>query len=217
MFYCPYENYMRQTATASPTSHYRLLHAAPGTGPVDVHVNGKIVARNLRYLNFTNYFSAPSGVYSIKVYPAGKSSEPLIDTKLQLVSGSIYTLATVGDPDSIGLQPISEPLPGPTPNYAMVRFAHLAPGTPEVNITLPDGKKLFSNVSYKELTEYIQLAPGNYGIEVISAANNKRILIVPRINLQADKIYTIYAVGKLNANPPLQVLIPLDGSTYLRY
>lgn len=216
MFYCPYENYMRQSPTASSTSHYRLLHASPGTGPVDVHVNGKIVARNLRYLNFTNYFSVPSGIYTIKVYPTEKTTDPLIDTKLQLVPGSIYTLAAIGDPESIGLQPISEPLPGPNPKYSMVRFAHLSPRTPEVDITLPDGKKLFSNVSYKEVTEYIQLAPGNYGIEAITTANNKRILIVPRINLQADKIYTIYAVGKLNGNPPLQVLIPLDGSTYLR-
>lgn len=207
---------MRQTPTSSPTSHYRLLHASPGLGPVDVHVNDKVVARNLRYLNFTNYFSAPSGVYTIKVFPAGTTSDPLIDTKLQLVPGSIYTLATIGDTESIELQPISEPLPGPTAKYAMVRFAHLAPETPEVDIVLLDGKKIFPNVSYKEVTEYIQLPPDNYGIEAITTANNKRILIVPRINLKSDKIYTIYAVGKLNGNPPLQVLIPLDGSTYLR-
>lgn len=216
MFYCPYQNYVRETSSASPTSYYRLLHASPGTGPVDLHVNGKIVARNLRYSNFTNYFSTASGVYTIKVYPTGKTTDPLIDARLQLVPGSIYTLAVIGDPGNIGLQPISEPLPGPTPRYAMVRFVHLAPGTPELDILLPDGKKLFTNVSYKEVTEYIQLAPGNYGIEAITTSNNKRILIVPRINLQADKIYTIYAVGKLNGTPPLQVLIPLDGSTYLR-
>lgn len=216
MFYCPYEYHMRKSPTSFPKSHYRLLHASPGTGPVDVHINGKVVARNLRYLNFTNYFSVPSGIYTVRVYPTGKTSGPLIDTKLQLVPGSIYTIAAIGDPENVGIQPISEPLPGPTARYSMVRFAHLAPGTPELNIILPDGKKLFSNVSYKEVTEYIQLAPGNYGIEAITTSNNKRILIVPRINLQGDKIYTIYAVGKLNGNPPLQVLIPLDGSTYLR-
>ena len=120
MFYCPYQNYVRETSSASPTSYYRLLHASPGTGPVDLHVNGKIVARNLRYSNFTNYFSTASGVYTIKVYPTGKTTDPLIDTRLQLVPGSIYTLAVMGTQATLDYN-LSE-LPGPTPRY-MVRLS----------------------------------------------------------------------------------------------
>jgi hypothetical protein len=48
------------------------------------------------------------------------------------------------------------------------------------------------------------------------AGTNNIILTVPNTNLRAGNIYTVYIVGLANGSPGLQVLIPLDGSTYLK-
>lgn len=215
MFYCPYQNFSREPMPNPTPSYYRLLHASPDAPQVDVYINGKLVAKNLKYLHFTSYIKAPGGVYEVKVYPAGKKDTPVIDTKLQLVPGSIYTVAAAGNLRDVSLLPILEPLPGPTPGYAMIRFSHLSPDTPPVDITLPDGKKLFQDVEFKETTGYIPVPPGNYTVQARLTGTSKVALIVPNINLQPNKIYTVYAVGKPIGTPPLQVLIPLDGSTYL--
>jgi hypothetical protein len=216
VFYCPYHNYTREPVPNPVPSRYRLLHASPDAPPVDIYINGKLVAQNLKYANFTNYLQAPGGIYEVKVFPTGKKDSPVINTRLQLIPGSIYTIAAVGNLRDVSLLPILEPLPGPTPGYAMIRFSHLSPGTPAVDITLPDGRKLFQDVEFKETTGYIPVPPGNYTIQARPTGTDKVALIVPSINLQGNKIYTIYAVGLLNGKPPLQVLIPLDGSTYLR-
>jgi hypothetical protein len=218
VFYCPYQNFKRESTPKPLQSYYRLLHAIPDAPAVDVYINGRLTAPNLRYSNFTNYFQAPGGIYEVKVYPAGKKTPVLIESNLQLVPSSIYTIAAVPD-GSVGdgsLLPILEPLPGPTPGYAMIRFSHLSSGTPAVDITLPDGKILFKDVEFKDVTGYIPVPPGNYTVQARATGTNNVVLIVPNINLKPNKIYTVYAVGKPTGAPPLQVLIPLDGSTYLR-
>ena len=216
MFYCPYQNYSRESTPSPVPANYRLMHASPDAPPVDIYINERLVAQNLRYSNFTNYLQAAGGIYDVKVFPAGRKDTPVISTKLQLIPGSTYTIAAVDKLRDVSLLPILEPLPGPTPGYAMIRFSHLSPGTPAVDITLPDGRKLFKDVNFKETTGYIPVPPGSYTVQARPAGSDKVVLIVPNINLQPNKIYTIYAVGELSGKPPLQVLIPLDGSTYLR-
>lgn len=217
MFYCPYSGYSRAPVGTNPSdAFYRLLHASPDAPAVDVYINDRVVARNLKYANFTSYFKAPGGLYSVKVFPVGQTNKSVIDTKLQLVPGSVSSIAVVGNLGDISLLPILEPLQGPTTGYAMIRFSHLSPNTPTVDITLPDGKKLFKDVEFKETTGYIPLPPGNYTLQANPAGTDTPALIVPNINLLPNRIYTVYAVGKLNGKPPLQVLIPLDGSTYLK-
>ncbi|WP_139905397.1 DUF4397 domain-containing protein [Clostridium thermarum] len=215
MFYCPYQNFMREAVPKALPTYYRLLNAMPDAPAIDVYINGKLTASNLRYANFTNYFQTPGGIYEIKVYPAGKKTPILIETNLQLMPNSIHTIAAVPNGDG-SLLPILEPLSGPTPGYSMVRFAHLSSEAPAVDIILPDGKILFSDVEFKEVTGYIPVPAGNYTIQAKISETNNIILIVPNIKLQPNKIYTVYVVGKPQGTPPLQVLIPLDGSTYLR-
>lgn len=101
------------------------------------------------------------------------------------------------------------------PDKAFIRFGHLSPEAPTLNVVLPNGNTLFSNVSYKQITPYIPVDPGTYTIEARSSSSDERILYVPNIRLRGDRFYTIYAVGNLSKPPELQVLIPLDGNSYI--
>ncbi|MDP4090307.1 MAG: DUF4397 domain-containing protein [Bacillota bacterium] len=217
MYYCPYQNQFRNPDPA-PEAHsfYRLLHASPEAPAVDVYINGSLAAPGLKYAHFTSYFRAPAGSYDVKVYPAGKKDKPVIEAVLQLAPGTIYTVAAIGNLNNLSLMPISEPPQPQARNHASIRFIHLSPNTPAVDITLPDGKVLFSNVRYKDVTDYISVPQGHYTVQARAAGTDKVVLIVPNIHLLPNKIFSIYAIGKLNGKPPLQVLIPLDGSTYLR-
>lgn len=222
MYNCPYSqqdynqysnSFMRQDLF----SYARLLHASPDAPPVDVYLNDRKVASNLTYRNFTGYLKIPTGLYTIKVYPAGTTTNPVISTQLQVPARSIYTLAVIGKLQDISLQPILEPVISYNPGTSLIRFIHLSPNTPPVDITLPSGQRLFKDVEYREVTGYIPINPGTYTIQARPAGTDNIALVVPNINLLPNRIYSVYAIGLLDGNPTLQVLIPLDGSTYLKF
>lgn len=198
-------------------SYIRLLHASPDAKPVDVYVNDRLIASNLAYKNFTPYSKLPTGLYTIKVFPAAQTTNPVINTQFQVPARSIYTLAAVGMLQNIALQPILEPVTYYKPGASLLRFIHLSPNTPAVDITLPNGEKLFNDIEYKEVSQYISVNPGVYTFQAKPTGTNNIALLVPNIRLLPNKIYSIYAVGLSEGNPPLQVLIPLDGSTYLKF
>ncbi|WP_427340101.1 DUF4397 domain-containing protein [Caloranaerobacter sp. DY30410] len=198
-------------------SYVRFLHASPGTSNIDILMNNKDVSTNLSYKDFTEYFPVYHGRYNIKVFPAGNRTKVLIDTDINILPGSIFTVSVIGKLEDISLYPILDPrLPIPMGKVCL-RFIHLSPDTPPVDVRLSNGALLFSNIGYKQITNYILLSPATYNFDIYLAATNKRILYVPNASLSSDKFYSIYFIGSSRQEPSLQVLIPLDGNSYLRF
>lgn len=218
MFYCPYYNYCKSLyrEEAAPVSYVRVLHAAPGAPPVDIYLNNRLIIRRLSYKDFSVYLPVSNGNYNIKVYPAGTTQNPVIDTNLEIPAKAIFTIAAIGTLPNLSLQPILEPIIPTEPGKVYIRFVHLSPNTPSVNLTLSDGTVLFKNLQYKEVADYIRVDPGTYSFELRLTSSNERILYVPNQHLRPNRIYTFYAVGLADKTPPLQALIPLDGNTYLK-
>lgn len=197
-------------------SYIRVLHAVPNAPSVDVYANDTMIAENLRYRGFTEYLQVPSGPYNIKIYPSGESANPVLDTELMVPSNTINTVAAIGLLPDINLFPILDPEQDIVPGKVCVRFAHLSPNAPAVDITLPDGTLLFDDVMYEEITDYLCINPGRFTIQARLAGTDQVVLIVPNIRLLPNRFYTFYAVGLVGDTPPLQVLIPLDGNSYLQ-
>lgn len=200
-----------------PISYIRLFHASPDAPPVDIYANGKILASNLKFKNFTQYLPVSPGSYNIKAFAAGTKTRPVIDTKVSISKNTIVTVAAAGLLSNISLYFIPETIDRVSPGRAYVRFAHLSPNAPSVDVTLADGKTLFNNVEFKEYTKYLEVKPGNLTLLVKPSDTNKTVLTIPNIVLRPNRFYTVYAVGLLGKTPPLQALIPLDGISYLKY
>lgn len=204
---------MRQMGAVS--SYIRLLNASPGTEGVDVFANGKPLVRDVRYKEFTPYVKVVPGTYRITAYPAGTTAKLLADMQITFRPNSIHTAAFIGRPPNTELFTIPEPRVTVPPGRANVRFVHLSPNSPAVDITTPDGKVIFPNVQYKGITNYMALAPGRHTLQARISGTDKVVLNVPNILLKPRRNYSVYAVGLSSAKPELQVLIPLDGNTYL--
>lgn len=199
------------------TSYIRILHASPDAPAVDVYANDRLIAKNLSYRNFTPYLSVPSGNTNVRVFIAGRKLNPLINTNIFIPAKSIFTIAAAGRSSQIGLLALPEPLRTVQPGKALIRFAHLSPDAPNVDLLLQDDTRLFSNVAYKGYTDYITINGGTHTFIIRAANTSKVILTVPNINIKSGNIYTIYAIGLATGKPSLQVLVPLDGNTYLKF
>lgn len=211
------DNFYRMMPTeAMDTTYIRIFHASPDAPPVDVYLNNRLVVSNLRYRNFTEYLQVPAGVSNVKVFPAGNTQNPVINTNVNIPPNTILTVAAINKLQDISLYPIEDtPMPIPM-GKVYVRFGHLSPNAPSVDIRLPDGTNLFEDVEYKEITDYILVDPGTYTLDAYPTGTDDRVLHVPNVTLEPNRFYTVYAIGLVGERPPLQVVIPLDGNTYLR-
>ncbi|AWZ49254.1 DUF4397 domain-containing protein [Clostridiaceae bacterium 14S0207] len=198
-------------------SFIRVLHVSPKTPTVDIYINNSPVIKELRYRGFTEYMPIAAGTYNIKIYVSGTNTVLLNDT-ITIDPNKILTIAAIGlGPKSLSLFPILDPKLNIDNTKAYLRFIQLSPNTPPVDIVTSNGIRLFKNTSYKQKQNYIQLNPQIYAVDMKLADTTTSILYVPNIKLMPNKFYTIYSVGLLNDNPPLQVLIPLDGNSYISF
>ena len=192
------------------SSLVRVFHAAPQAPNVDVYVNDQMVFSNLAFGDFTRYVYLDEGEYNVSVYLAGQKDRPVINQMVDVPSQQIFTIAATGNLDNLGLLVIPDKVSkSPSQNYSSVRVIHLSPNAPGVDI-LVDGDTLFEDISFGEGTDYVDLNPGTYNVNVV--LNTDKSVVLPlKVTLNPDKIYTIYIIG----NPPtLQAVKVVDGNTY---
>ncbi len=191
--------------------YIRAAHTVPDAPNVDIYANDIVIAENLSYGNLTDYVPIPDGMYKITLYAAGTKDNPVLTNMLQVNSNTVMTIAAVGTLNNIGFLGITDASESSDPDMAMIRFLHLSPDAPAVDITMLDGTVLFSDISYKEITPYLAAPPATYTLQVRIADTPNVVLTVPEINVAAGKCYTIYAIGLVKGTPALQALLVMDG------
>lgn len=192
------------------SSLVRVFHASPQAPGVDVYVNDQIVFSDLVFGEFTKYVYLDEGEYKVDVYPTGKKDTPVISQMVDIPSQQIFTIVATGNLDDLGLLIVPDKVSkSPSKDYSSIRVIHLSPNAPGVDI-LVDGDTLFEDISFGEGTDYVDLNPGTYNVNVV--LNTDKSVVLPlKVTLNPDKIYTIYIIG----NPPtLQAVQVVDGNTY---
>lgn len=185
----------------------RIFHASPDASSVDVYLNGKRIIRNLTFKQETDYLPLPdAGKYRIDIYPAGKTDKPVLTETFTFNNGQKYTVAAAGKLDNLDLLFIYDNQEVP-PGETKVRFIHLSPDAPAVDVAVKNGDVIFSDVTFKEVTDYLPLSPMTVSLEARLAGTNKVVLELPPVRLRPNRSYTIYAVGLANGKPPLEALI----------
>lgn len=192
------------------TAYVRVLHAVPDAPNVDVYANGVLLAENVAYGNVTAYIPIEKGIYKITIYPAGSMTTPVLKKMLTVEGNDKLTVAAVGTLSTISAMLIRDSNQPMQKDKALVRFIHLSPDAPAVDITMPDGTVIFNNVSYLQATDYIPLLPSSYTLQVRLANTPTVVLTVPNVLVEANKYYTVYAIGFAGKTPSLQALAVQD-------
>lgn len=209
-------NNIKYTQNELSLSYVRVIHTVPDAPNVDIYANDKLIINNLAYGNYTDYLPIPEGMYQISLYVAGTKNSPVLTNMLAVNKNSILTVAAVGTLSDIDFLAITDANESRRSGKSMIRFLHLSPNAPAVDITLPNGTVIFSNISFEHITSYIDVAPMNYTLQVRVAGTSNVVLTVPNVNLMADKYYTVYAIGLIGENPELEALLLLDGKNNVK-
>ncbi|GIW59281.1 MAG: cell wall anchor [Patescibacteria group bacterium] len=203
-------------AQASSDARVRVLHASPDAPAVDVLVNDKVEIEDLSFGNITGYLSLPAGAYSVKVRPANSGGPDVISTSLNLRPGRDYTVAASNKLESIKANVYVDKNFLANDHKAKLRVLHLSPGAPAVDIALKNGKVLLKNLSYENASRYLRLNPGKYDLEVRVAGTQTVVQDLPGVEISANKVYQVYAVGVVGGNPNFGIRLSSDNATSLR-
>lgn len=184
------------------TSQVMVVHASPNAPNVDVRVNNSIALTNVAYPNNSNYTRLTSGSTNIKVSPTGTTTN-VIDATVNLEANKNYSVFAIDSVSKIKAAVVMDDLTAPASGKAHVRFFHLSPNAPAVDIAITGGSVLFGNRMFNDQATNMSLAnftpvnAGAYNLEVRAAGTNTVVLSLPNINLTAGKIYTVFAKGFL--------------------
>jgi hypothetical protein len=203
-------NHQQLTQTGSQNhAKIRFLHTSPDAQNVDIYINGHLILKNLAFKQISHYFSLKAGKYHVDIYPTGKMLDSVLNKKISVEPGKSYTYAAINTVEKLRLLPyVNEPT---VPvNESKIRFIHLSPNTPELDIAVTKRDVVFSNISHKEATDYLGISPMTVDFELREAGSNKVLLPIPRAQFKPNQAYTIIIIGLLNEEPELQVLIHTD-------
>ncbi len=188
----------------------RLLHASPDAPAVDVYANDRKIASNLKFKDLTDYINIRPGRYQIKVYPAGKRKTPVLEENVVIQSGSVLTVSVIGGVRNLSLSVIEDPTESPRRDTAYIRAVHLSFNAPAGDIKL-DNRTVFRNLAYRGATRYASVDPGTYDLNIYRAGTNNKVLEITNLLLQPEFYYTVFVLGLVNGEPPLQDIVSIDG------
>ena len=196
--------------------YIRFMNASPGEQRVDIYVNGRKVAANLLYRNFTEYMKVFPGWYRMAVYAAGTRTNPLTVTTLRVQANDIITMAVIGLAGDISTQAINDSRRWLSRNRVNVRFVQLSPNAPTMDAYWDDALVL-AELNYQDVSRYLQTTAGSHNLKMRDSLSGANLVESPDVSVENGKAYTIYIVGDINDRTGLQILVPLEGATYLDF
>lgn len=199
---CSDDNDNPVASTQPPaTAQVVVVHASPNAPAVDIVVDNATPAavQGLAFPTNTGYVDLPAGMLNVKVNVASTTTT-VINADLALTAGKAYSVFAIDSVSSIEPLVIEDDLTSPATGKAHVRFVHLSPDAPAVDVALDGGAVVFGNVAFRGYSDFTPLDAGSYDLEVRVAGTPTVALDLPPVTLEAGKIYTVFARGFLGGS-----------------
>ena len=91
-------------SSVSSVAQARFYNVNAMMEPVDIYINGQLVASDLDYSEYTDYLYIIPGYYNVTIYRRTNPGYPFIRTRVNFVRNSVCTISLIGTVDSPGLQ-----------------------------------------------------------------------------------------------------------------
>ena len=187
--------------TPTPSARVMAVHASPDAPAVDLLVDGSVVGPGLAFPNNTGYLTVAAGTRNVKVNLAGTTTT-VLTADVPVAAGLNYSVFACDAVANISTVLLVDNLTAPAAGKAHVRFIHLSPDAPAVDVAIAGGAVLFPNTVFKGSTAFTPVDAGTYDLEVRQAGTSTVVLPLPGITLQAGKIYTVFARGFAGGSGP---------------
>lgn len=192
----------------------RFVHAAAGSGEVDVFVGGQISAQAVAFGKATDFVNFPAGDQQFQVTTTGSpANAALLDSTQTLEAGQAYDLVVAGATDDLQLLASEVDLTPLPVGQARLRVVHTALNAGNVDVGVANGANLVEGLAENSASEYVTVDSGTVQAQV-RAAGEQMPLIETSLDVQEGMVYDVVALG--NANDESFQLLVLMSSTMAR-
>lgn len=178
-----------------PDSSVKVIHTIPGTGAVDFYLNG--TKQNSSAISFgeqTGYIASVNGDKTAD-FKTSVDNNTILSAPVSFEGGN-YTLFATGTASDNTLTTllVEDNLQTPASGKARVRFVHVSPDAPTVNVVANDSL-WSSSRAYKSATDFIEVNAGSYVIKLNRSDNGTNVYTSSSITFASGKNYTLVAQG----------------------
>ncbi|MBS9807597.1 DUF4397 domain-containing protein [Vibrio alginolyticus] len=203
----------------------QVVHAASGVPAVDLYVTEPGVAlasatpiTNLAYKASTDVLNIPAGEYQVRL--AVGDSVAFDSGTVSLAANSNLTIAAIGTGDSNSTSPVKllvldgsgSSIIEDMGSQAEVRVGHLVDGAPVVDVNVNGAAFApLADLAFKEIRGYLDLAAGDYDIDVyVDGTTTNPIIDVDGLMVAGGMDYSVYAVGVVSPAIDIEALVVED-------
>lgn len=194
-------------------SKVRVIHAAADAPAVNVTVDNATAISNLQYKSASGYAEVTSGDRDIKVIAPSLSNAEVFGGKISFAENANYTVFAVGPVTGGKISTVlSNDMNTPVAGKTKIRFAHMSPDAPTVDIRTAAGAPLFTNAATKTVSGYLEADPGSISLKVTTPGGATTLFEFDPITVAAGQVFTAVAMGTVDAtdNIPFSVRIYTD-------
>ena len=188
-----------------------VVHASPDAPNVDIYLNGERVLGNLGFGWWSNWLAVPAGEHQVQVTPAGAGLDSaVIDAMVTVEAGMGYQIAATGFVAEITPQIYPIDFSALEEGNARVNVVHAVPDAPAVDVAVTGGDVLVGDLAFPNASDFLDIPAGTYDLEVRVAGTEDVALPLPGVEIEANTLYNVYAIGTLESGLfPFVIATPL--------
>jgi Domain of unknown function (DUF4397) len=190
----------------------RVVHLSADTPKVDLYVDGTRTLAGVPFKTASRYRSLPAGAHTLAVRPAGSAptSTPLASVRVSVRAGTPYSAVLLGPTAQLKAVVVKDDFSAPPAGRAKLRVIDAAPQSPPLDIAVAGGRVLFRDLRFGEVTPFITVAAGSFGMEVRAAGTSRVLFTQGEARMPAGMIVTL--AGTITAAGRIETLPILDAA-----
>lgn len=183
----------------------RVIALSPGLAPTDVAAPEADVtfATGLEFGQASEYVDLAAGATPVTVTAAGASSAALTQS-VTFGEGTINTLFLIGQPTGRPALSLATSADA-TATPSRLRVVNASPDAPALDV-FADGQSIARNVRYSAITNYIDMLPGEYQLQLVPAGASLAqgpVLISTTVDLKPGYVNVLAAADTLDKIRPI--------------
>lgn len=194
LFSCTEDN-PEPAAPNEPAAFVSLYHSAPDTDGLNVVVStGQINNDPFQFQQYSDYLNFIPGERNIKFVASDIGVVALIDTTFNFNAFQNYSLFVANTFENLEAILIEDQFPIPIEGNAMVRFIHMSPDAPNIQL-IANEDELFSSTGFKDASEFRPVPARMTTFELIDTEKGTRKLLLDDLRLFNRGYYNILLSG----------------------
>jgi hypothetical protein len=178
-----------------PVAYVSIYNAIPDVGELDIIVDNRpLNSGPVSFGDNTYYRNFYTGTRNFKVSPF-RAGNILVDTTVALADGNAYSIFMADEASRAQLIVTNDSAAVDEAGKGKIRLVNLSPDAAPLSVRIKgSGSEIINNQAFKEASLFVELEPGTYDFEIISA-DSMAPVAVSQVELPSASVRTIVVSG----------------------